>query len=607
MPDVRTERDISTLRTYLKTLPEPGNSSGERADIAQVAKECGIPSTELIAFRDGNDAALSNSIVTMFNQILGRGQDLAGTLMDDSLGFADPSTGGWYGAMLAEESIRQARLRQYQLIDRTRPEAHSALDAWADLGVTGAVTDQWGGGFEPQVSAADRAKAKTLMAEISGWINGWILPEDEKVKVFRGMAKYGDQFGAIGVGVRDGKKCITKLEPRHVRTIACIRDEKGNIDPKRAWKQVLPGRMEPIAEFAEWELAQFANKVGWGDIYGEAIFEPCLRSYIQTEAMESAMIIRRLERAAMRYLYIVDVGGISGGDNEILNHIRKCRQLFKKQRTVDNTGQFRMQKIAAPPEEDIFWPKRDKDSPSDVRTLEGDGNIGQIDDFLHFLNKWLAGLGPPKSHIGYDSAGSKTGVNDLHIVFARKVRRMQLKFIHGLNHLYWVSLVLRGIDPRSIRWAIFPPALSTRDDLIRAQVVLAYSNTAFYLTRALSLTGQVPSVQWILKYIMRLDDEVIDDLKLVQAVQNSGIGMSTKNDPPQNAKEAQILPALVEANPFLDEEIEHLNFMVEEHRLSKRYPEYVKLMERKTYNSALSEGAVRQIMQANGVKELRTI
>lgn len=572
-------RHADILRVYLAHLPDSNGNAIVKDDgtrqrsIEDWADDLQIDSETLRAFRDGSPSALSPPLVKAFSMLLGKpGQPMLGVSIDDTLGFADASSGGWYGSMMAEEAMRSARLRHFHLIDGTRPEAKSALDAWADLGVTGNIGDiaRYNGGFEAVCFDASQA-AKKVINDCSNLINFRLLPDDQKWLIFRGMVKYGDQYGELGFAPQGGRFTIDRIEPRHARTMYVHRDpQTGEYDYRKAFKQVLPGNPinVPNTFFPAYKIAHFSNPCNWGDLYGESIFNCGLRSYIQVESMEAGMIIRRLERAALRMKHFVDTGMLDGGDKEVDKYLHDYRGKHTKVRTVDSNRNSRMQKISMPVDADFIIPKRDKESPADILPVEGDGNIGKIEDFQHFFAKWLAGLGVPKAHLGYEEGTMRSVITDLHIVFARRVRRMQLKFIEGLNQIYWVQMILQGIDPRLVRFQVFPPALGTRDELIRAQVQLAHATTCRYISQAAQPTGEQPSIKWMLSKIMGMDDETLDGLEMADVLQMSPAQF--KNDPPANSKESAEMAALAQTNPFVMEKIDQVQFLLEERALGKR-------------------------------------
>lgn len=601
------------MRRYLKLLADSsGNVAKGSTSIDRVASDFGVDSQSLRDYRDGQEEALGRDAVAMFAKYLGRPDaDMLGYPLDDALGIGDADGVNTFSSLLAEESVRRARLLTYHLVDSTRTEAHSALDAWADTAVTGNIGEgaRYAGGFEPTVyNAADRTVQ--MMKNLEAKVNGQLLPDDQKLLAFRGMMKYGDQFGEISVKQTQGRYDIDALLPLHCRTMQIVRDPKTfAYDPNYAYKQVLIGQIEPVAKFPEWKIVHFANTINWGDWYGESLFYSCLRSHMQVEAMESGMMTRRLERAPMRYKHTVDVGMSDGSDESVKKQLKQWQDRNKKVRTVDGNRNFRVQKITLPAGEDFYLPKRDKEDVSDIEVLKGDEMIGEIEDFKHFWKKWLAGLGVPAAHLGYEDDSSKTGVNDKHIVFARRVRRAQLKFIKGINHLYWVQMILRGIDPRSVRYTIFPPSMGTRDELIRAQILLSRATTVQYLSAALGQSGKMPSIQWFLKYVMEYDDAVFEDdqLGLVKVMQKSGSGAgSFKNAPPKNVKDRREFERLGQEalkNPIIAQQRETIDFLLEERAIGMKSPYLNEKFGRMTLPHFA--GRFDEFVRSIGVKELR--
>jgi hypothetical protein len=524
----RDKRNADLVRTYLKALPDSRGNSKTGDSIETVSDELQVPVGDLRGFRDakdGDNSALSTALVTTMAKLIGSDSVVSGFNYDDSLDRNNPLR--LVSNLLYQDTTRIDRYRHYDTIDKTRPEAHSALDAWADLGVTGGVGGDCSRAFVPEYQGKDEGAKRTL-ADIATNINTYVFPHHAKLSAFRGMSKFGDQWGELGLGDIDGRTDLVELESRHAMTMYVKRDERGRPDPKEPYQQILPGANEPIATWAPWQIARFSNTVEWGEIYGESIFQPCLRSWVQLEAMEAAMIVRRLTRAPLRLHHILDVGHLAA--DKIEDAIEAQRKNRKKKTTVDANGRLNRFGINMPTEEDLFSGKRDKDSPADVKVLEGDAHIGEITDFIHFFNKWLAGLGPPKAHLGYETDTMRSVITDLHIVFARKARRAAMRFIAGLNHLYWVSLILRGIDPRTVPYLLLPPSMGTRDELVHAQVMQTYATTVKYLSDAFGVTGQVPSIQWFLRNILGLSVDAIDALDLKDAINLKG-RKSQKNDP----------------------------------------------------------------------------
>lgn len=503
-------RKIDTVRTYLTALRDAPDEKKSTDTLQHISREHDVPVAKMRQFREGADNALPAILINSWAKLLGSDGDISG--IPTSTG---PSEGDPYNkAASARDNTRMERYAQYETIDNTRPEASSALDCWADIVCTGGVGDQRRMDFEPDIETKG-TRIQAAVREVADRINTYILPPEERMKVVRDMAKFGDQYEQLGVN--SDEPGIDRLQNMPIKTMYRNFNDKGTVDPASAFVQRLPGQVRDFQTWPIWKMVNFSNSKSRSRHYGVSIFESCLRTYIQVEAMEAAMVVRRLERAPLRMKHVIDVG-FASSETEIAKVKEEYRIKNKKIRTIDRNGMFNLQRINMPSDEDYIVTKRTKESPADIIPIDGDGNISAIVDFIHFFNKWLAGLGPPKAHLGYEADTMRSVVTDLHIVFARKGRRMQMQFIKGLNHLYWVEMILKGIDPSKVKYAIIPPALGTRDELVRANIANAHAQVVNHLASAFAQTGKVPSTKWFLTYMMGVDDETLEKLEFEPVV-----------------------------------------------------------------------------------------
>jgi len=188
MPDATQSRHCAVLRRYLKSLPD--NAADKRSGNTLQARAAahGVGVQKLRTFRDGRDDALGKSLVKTWVKLLGNDSDI------EPAGGDDPLDRPWFNTLMARDTSRLARYDQYETIDNTRPEAASALDCWADIVATGSVgEDRYRGSFEPEYTG-DLQRAKKLMREAAGDVNGRLLPPDQLLMLARDMARYGDQL-----------------------------------------------------------------------------------------------------------------------------------------------------------------------------------------------------------------------------------------------------------------------------------------------------------------------------------------------------------------------------------------------------------------------------
>jgi len=565
------DRDVSTLRNYLSGLDHSPGESGD-GTIRYAAKEHHVKVKDLLDFRNGKDAALAKSLVTVWAQLVGT--DSAITMGDVAI---DPS--GWGTSIPNMEHTRLARYDQFDIITGTRPEADSAESVWADMTTTGSMGEdsRYGGAFNPHPISPNASLSSTLN-DISYRLNRYIMPDHQKWLLVRDLAHYGSWFEQIGIGPVDGGTHVARIAPMDPREMRVMPDAT----PDKTYGRYPRGYYEPTATWPAWKIVHFANRMSRLDTYGRSIHQSNLRSWVQVEAMEAAMITARLEHAPQRFKHIISTKSATSWDDK-QKRIKEYKETNKKVRTVDGDKNYQRQRITPDPGADFIVGRDDKDSPADITTLEGDKNLSNITDFQHFFNKFLAGLGPPKLHLGYEADTMRSVGTELTIVFARKARRMQMAFIQGLNHLYWVELILMGIDPRKAKYMIFPPSLGTRDELVRAQIAQTHAMTVQALAKSFAMTGNMPSINWFLKYVMHFDDESLPSVKdLVPATAGTSGGSNADNGdgtqsgagdaktgPIVSPGEAANMQASLHENPGIANELKYLSFLLDERSIRR--------------------------------------
>lgn len=594
---MKEAQKIAKVRALLTEMDDSPNSKSENS-LASLATEYGVTFQALKKFRDGNDRAIPKSTVSVWSQLIGLD---TGPYPGDYKSPVD-----FYNEIYGRQSDRSAKFDQYEIMRKTRGEVDSAASVWADMVCTGAISEdnRYSGGFLARVVDEKQTKEAGKLREIGGMVNNYVVPTTTLHTIVRDMVINGSQYEQLGFGLRKGKPHITKLIPmpiRHTRVIDIN-------SPDRMYGFFkLQSNTEPEKVFESWRMAHFANYLSRIDEEGTSVFASSLRVWVQVESMEGGMITRRLERAPMRFKWVIDTTGCKDAESR-RNEVEKYKNLYKKQRTVDAQGKFQMLKISPPAGEDLYVGKSNKDSPADVSALDGDAHLAEIADFDHFFNRFLAGLGPPKHHLGYEADTMRSVGTDLTIVFARKARRLQMQVAKTLNHFYWIELLLQGIDPRDYDYLIIPPTLGTRDELVRAQVMMAHATVCKYLTDSFSTTGKVPDPGWFLRYVMGMDDVAIEQMNL-KPVLGKAATASSKPSTPLSPTEAEAMREHLNKDEEIKSELKWTRYILEERMLREAPASY--LME----NNYMSLGDffpsidcdhfMQVIRDAGGIENLR--
>lgn len=594
------ERSASLLRDYLKSIPL--RSKNRKIETVEaVSREWSQPMGVLKRFRDGDNRALPAPIVNAWAKMLGGdGIISAGQ---------SPVDQDWYLKMIEEPETQYRRMEIYEEIIRTRPEARSAAEAWADIAITGSSSgmDTSGNAFDAEYSGTDKF-IHDVVVECNNVINRHLLPNEQKLMLARDMAIYGKQFEQIVLRRDADGLDIERLVNMPVKSMHFNRQDNGTFDPQKAYYQQFPHETEPSAYFPIWKIAGFVNRFSRSTPEGESFLASSLRTYIEVEAMEQSLIVRRIERAALKYKRTLD-GGLCQTQDELEAMLERAKIRDRKISTITRDGKHGMMRISTPPDMDLYVVKKDKESPADISTLEGDGNIGQLADFEHFWGKWMSGLGPPKTHLGYEAGVQRAVVSEQHIVWARRGRRFQMHFVAGMRHLFWLRMLLRGVDPREAPITIWPPSMGTKDELLRAQVMQLQSQTVKNLSESMSKTGKQPSIEWMLQYIMMLPQDAIDDLELAPALQikstggqpSTGSGSGTPR-----GREAMELAAHALQDPEVQMQARVVEMLIQERALKMRKRDWMGAVDRAMIDSYSQpfDGSFRDVVETFGIQKL---
>lgn len=147
--------------------------------------------------------------------------------------------------------------------------------------------------------------------------------------------------------------------------------------------------------------------------FGQSILENIFKVYKQKELLEDAVLIYRIQRAPERRVFKIDVGNMPSNlamafveriKNEI--HQRRIPSLHGGQSVLDAT--YNPLSI----NEDYFFPVTEGGRGSDVTTLPGGQNLGEIDDLKYFNNRLARGLRVPSSYLPTGPDDSQTPLSD---------------------------------------------------------------------------------------------------------------------------------------------------------------------------------------------------
>ena len=172
-----------------------------------------------------------------------------------------------------------------------------------------------------------------------------------------------------------------------------------------------------------------------------------IKSLNQLRWMEDAIVIYRMARAPERRLFYIDVGNLPKQKAE--QYLRDVMSRYRTKISYDqSTGEIRDDKKFTSMLEDYWLPRREGGRGTEVNTLPGGQNLGELADLQYFKDKLFRSLNVPSSRME-DGGGFQIGKSDNilrdEVKFSKFVGRMRKKFSFLFTDILKTQLVLKGV------------------------------------------------------------------------------------------------------------------------------------------------------------------
>ena len=167
----------------------------------------------------------------------------------------------------------------------------------------------------------------------------------------------------------------------------------------------------------------------------------------QLMMIEDSLVIYRLSRAPERRIFYIDVGNLPKVKAE--QYLRDVMTRYRNKLVYDaNTGEVRDDKKFMSMMEDFWLPRREGGRGTEITTLPGGQNLGEITDINYFQKKLYRSLNVPETRIqgeGGFSLGRSSEILRDEIKFSKFVGRMRKRFSHMFQDLLKTQLILKNI------------------------------------------------------------------------------------------------------------------------------------------------------------------
>ena len=248
----------------------------------------------------------------------------------------------------------------------------------------------------------------------------------------------------------------------------------------------------------------------------------------QLMMIEDALVIYRLSRAPERRIFYIDVGNLPKMKAE--QYLRDVMQRYRNKLVYDaNTGEIRDDKKFMSMMEDFWLPRREGGRGTEITTLPGGQNLGEITDINYFQKKLYRSLNVPETRLQGDSGFSLGRSSEIlrdEIKFSKFVGRMRKRFSAMFSDMLKTQLILKNV--------ITPEDWEYMNDHI--QYDFLYDNHFAELKHAELMESRLNQVQQIEPYVgkyysndyvrrtilRQTDAEIIEQDKLIEEEIESG-------------------------------------------------------------------------------------
>jgi hypothetical protein len=167
----------------------------------------------------------------------------------------------------------------------------------------------------------------------------------------------------------------------------------------------------------------------------------------QLKMMADSLVIYRLSRAPERRIFYIDVGNLPKIKAE--QYMKDIMNRYRNKIVYDSsTGEIKDDRKFMTMLEDFWLPRREGGRGTEITTLPGGQNLGEIADIEYFQGKVYQALNVPNSRF-QQSAGFNFGraaeISRDELKFAKFISRLRRKFNALFDDLLMTQLILKGI------------------------------------------------------------------------------------------------------------------------------------------------------------------
>ena len=239
----------------------------------------------------------------------------------------------------------------------------------------------------------------------------------------------------------------------------------------------------------------------------------------QLRMIEDAVVIYRIARAPERRIFYIDVGNLPKVKAE--QYLKDVMNRYRNKLVYNaSTGEIKDDRQQMSMLEDFWLPRREGGRGTEITTLPGGQNLGEIDDIVYFQKKLYRSLNIPIGRLegseGTFSLGRGAEITRDEVKFTKFVQKLRNKFNVLFNDILKTQLILKGVIAEE-DWAGIKENISynyikdghyaeMRDmDLLRDRLEILNTMEPFI--------GDWFSKEYVQKHVFRMTEDEIDSMQ----------------------------------------------------------------------------------------------
>ncbi len=448
-------------------------------------------------------------------------------------GTIDIAGGGFFGQVLntdGRERTEQDLVRRYRDISQ-QPECDSAIEDIINEGIVSDEKDQSVSIVLDRLPYPNNIKNR-IRDEFDTVLS--LLDFDTKGHdIFRRWYVDGRLFYHKVISKKNPKAGVQELryiDPRKIRKVRQIqKDVKSNTGVD------LIKKVEEYYLYNEKGLANYGTSEGIRISPDSITYCPSglidqnkgnVLSYLhkaikpvnQLRMIEDSVVIYRISRAPERRIFYIDVGNLPKIKAE--QYLKDVMNRYRNKLVYDaSTGEIRDDRSHMSMLEDFWLPRREGGRGTEITTLPGGSNLGEIDDIKYFQNKLYRSLNVPVSRMEAEtnfSLGRSNEITRDEVKFTKFVQRLRKKFTPLFTDILKTQLILKGVitleDWSNMKEHIQYDFMQDGHyaELKRAEILKEQLDS---LQTIESYVGTFFSKRWVQKNVLNMTDMEIEDMQ----------------------------------------------------------------------------------------------